>query len=125
MKSIKTIIITAALAVFGGLALAPTATVAAYNPLEGACSQGSQSELCTKKDEELEPVLKTVINVLLYIIGAVSVLVIIIAGISYATSGGDSGKVTKAKNTLLYAVVGLLVAFFAFAIVNWVLDRFK
>ena len=43
----------------------------------------------------------------------------------YATSTGDSGKVTRAKNTLTYAIVGLVVAFLAYAIVFWVLGLFK
>ena len=59
--------------------------------------------------------------VLLFIIGAISVIMLIIGGIRYTLSGGDSGNVTAAKNTILYAIIGLVVAFLAFAIVNWVL----
>lgn len=62
-----------------------------------------------------------VVNILLFIIGAVSVIMLIIGGIKYTISGGDTGQVTSAKNTILYAVIGLVVAFLAFAIVNWVL----
>ena len=65
----------------------------------------------------------TIVNILLFIIGAVSVIMLIIGGIKYTVSGGDSGQVTSAKNTILYAVIGLVVAFLAFAIVNWVLGR--
>lgn len=63
----------------------------------------------------------TIVNVLLFIIGAISVIMLIIGGIRYTISNGDSGAVTSAKNTILYAIVGLAIAFFAFAIVNWVL----
>lgn len=63
----------------------------------------------------------TIVNVLLFIIGAISVIMLIIGGIRYTLSGGDSGNVTAAKNTILYAIVGLIIAFLAFAIVNWVL----
>jgi len=49
---------------------------------------------------------------------------IIFAGILYTTSAGDASKVTRAKNTLTYSIVGLLLAFLAFAIVNWVLKLF-
>lgn len=63
----------------------------------------------------------TIVNVLLFIIGAISVIMLIIGGIRYTVSGGDSSAVTAAKNTILYAIVGLVVAFLAFAIVNWVL----
>lgn len=63
----------------------------------------------------------TIVNVLLFIIGAISVIMLIIGGIRYTISNGDTGAVTSAKNTILYAVVGLIIAFLAFAIVNWVL----
>ena len=62
-----------------------------------------------------------IVNILLYVIGAVAVLVIIIGGIMYAVSAGDPGKAKKAKDTILYAVVGLAVAMLAYAIVNFVI----
>ena len=43
-------------------------------------------------------------------------------GIRYTTSGGNANSVTAAKNTILYAVIGLIVAILAYAIVNWVID---
>ena len=49
---------------------------------------------------------------------------LIIGGIRYTVSGGDSGAVTSAKNTILYAVVGIIVAVLAYAIVNFVLTSF-
>lgn len=64
------------------------------------------------------------LDIVYFIAGAAAVIVIIFAGIMYVTSSGDAGRVAKAKNTLLYSVVGLIVAFLAFAIVNWVLDVF-
>jgi hypothetical protein len=67
-------------------------------------------------------VITTVINTMLYIIGAVSVIMLIYGGIRYTTSGGNANSVTAAKNTILYAIIGLVVAIFAYAIVNWVLD---
>lgn len=63
----------------------------------------------------------TIVNILLFIIGAISVIMLIYGGIRYTISGGDSSAVTAAKNTILYAIVGLIVAFLAYAIVNWVL----
>lgn len=65
-------------------------------------------------------VITTIVNILLYVIGIISVIMLIIGGIRYAISGGDSGQVTSAKNTILYAIIGLVVAIFAYAIVNWV-----
>lgn len=63
----------------------------------------------------------TVVNVLLFIIGAISVIMLIWGGIRYTTSAGNSNNVTAAKNTIMYAIIGLVIAFLAFAIVNWVL----
>jgi len=63
----------------------------------------------------------TIVNILLFVIGAISVIMLIIGGIKYTVSNGDSSQVTSAKNTILYAIVGLVIAFLAFAAVNWVL----
>ena len=66
-------------------------------------------------------ILSTVSNTLLFVVGALSVIMIIWGGLRYAISGGNSSSVTAAKNTIMYAIVGLIVAFLAFAAVNWVL----
>lgn len=63
----------------------------------------------------------TIVNVLLFIIGAICVIMLIWGGIRYTTSAGNSSSVTAAKNTIMYAIIGLVIAFLAFAIVNWVL----
>lgn len=63
----------------------------------------------------------TVVNILLFIIGAICVIMLIWGGIRYTTSAGNSASVTAAKNTIMYAIIGLIIAFLAFAIVNWVL----
>jgi hypothetical protein len=66
----------------------------------------------------------TITNVLLFIIGAISVIMIIIGGLRYIVSGGDASKVSGAKNTILYAVVGIVVAILAYAIINFVIGSF-
>jgi hypothetical protein len=63
-----------------------------------------------------------VVNILLYVVGLLSVIMIIVGGIRYVISGGNSAAVSAAKNTVLYAIVGLVVAFLAYAIINFVLD---
>ena len=68
-------------------------------------------------------VFSTIANVLLYIIAAISVIMLIIGGVRYTISQGDSSAVTSAKNTILYAVIGLIVAVLAYAIVNFVLTN--
>ena len=67
-------------------------------------------------------VFKQVTNTILYIVGIIAVIMLIIGGIRYVTSGGDAKKVTDAKNTVLYAIIGLVIAFLAFAIVNFVVS---
>lgn len=69
-------------------------------------------------------IFKTITNVLLFIIGAISVIMLIIGGIRYTISSGDSAAVTSAKNTILYAIVGIIVALLSYAIVNFVLGSF-
>lgn len=67
-------------------------------------------------------VFTTIVNVLLFIIGAVSVIMLIYGGIRYTTSGGNANSVTAAKNTIMYAIIGLVIAIFAFAIINWIVN---
>lgn len=67
-------------------------------------------------------VFKQVTNTILYIVGIIAVIMLIIGGIRYITSGGDAKKVTDAKNTVLYAIIGLVIALLAFAIVNFVIS---
>jgi len=68
-----------------------------------------------------DSIFNTIVNIMLFLIGAISVIMLIIGGIRYTISAGDSGNVTAAKNTIMYAIIGLIIAFLAFAIVNWVL----
>ena len=67
-------------------------------------------------------VFKQVTNTILYIVGVIAVIMLIIGGIKYVVSGGDAKKVTDAKNTVLYAIIGLVICFLAFAIVNFVIS---
>lgn len=64
------------------------------------------------------------INMLLAAVGVLSVVMLIWGGILYTTSAGNNDKVKSAKNTILYAVIGLVVALFAFAITQWVVATF-
>ncbi len=72
-------------------------------------------------EDQLFPAIQGILNAVFTIIGVVSVIMIILGGISYATSQGDPGKVKKGKDTILYGIIGLVVALLAFAIVNFVL----
>ena len=61
-------------------------------------------------------------NTVLYVVGIISVIMLIWGGLRYILSGGDSKKVTDAKNTIMYAIIGLIIAILSFAIVNFVIN---
>lgn len=123
MKYIKGGIL-AGLLVLGVVSVSVPVDVSAVNVIADQCASNPDSAICKDAGATPENLIATIVNVLLFIIGAISVLMIIIGGILYAVSAGDSGQVTKAKNTILYAVVGLVIAFLAYAIVNFVVLRF-
>ena len=75
----------------------------------------------TKGDDSLMGRLNIIINVALGVIGVLAVVVIIIGGFQYTTSQGDPGRTKKAKDTIMYGIIGLVVALLAFSIVNFVL----
>jgi hypothetical protein len=72
-----------------------------------------------------DDLLKNALNLTYFLAGVIAVIVIIVAGLMYATSSGDSGRVAKAKNLLTYAIVGLVVVVSAFVITNFVVGRFQ
>lgn len=61
---------------------------------------------------------------MLFLVGAVSVIMVVVGGLRYVISGGNSASVGAAKNTILYAIVGLVIALLAYAIVNFVIGSF-
>ena len=67
--------------------------------------------------------IQNVINALLFVVGSAAVIVIVIAGFRMVTANGDSQAVAKARSSIIYAVVGIVVAVSAYAIVNFVLDQ--
>ncbi len=101
----------------------------APNALAVDCSgtsvlSGAQCAKSSDQRGDIRKLIEIATNVLLFIIGAVAVIMIIIGGLRYTTSNGDSGQVTSAKNTILYGVIGLVVALLAYAIVNFVVSAF-
>jgi hypothetical protein len=71
----------------------------------------------------VDNIIHLVINIFSLIVGVVSVIMIIIGGLKYITSGGDSGNITGAKNTILYAIIGLVVVALAQVVVRFVLAK--
>lgn len=80
----------------------------------------SSSDPCSATD--LNSTIRTVINGITFVVGLIAVIMIVIGGIFYAISAGDPGKVKKAKDTIMYGIIGLIVALLAFAIINFVLQ---
>lgn len=92
------------------------------NSAQGKDQQGDAATLFGDGGEG--GIFRTVTNVLLFLIGAISVIMLIVGGIRYVVSGGDSSAVQGAKNTILYAIVGVVVAILSYAVVNFVIGSF-
>lgn len=135
MNTFKQTILSSLLALAAVLGLAASSVpVYATSPADqiqsgvNAADSNKGAQTCgpegNKRKCNLGDSIQTVINILLFIIGVVSVIMIIIGGIRYTISNGDSSQITSAKNTILYAVIGLVVALLAYAIVNFVVTQF-
>ena len=75
--------------------------------------------------QDLPDIITTIINVMLFIAGALAVIMIIYGGIRYITAHGDEKQVKVAKDTIVYSVVGLIIAIIAYALVTFIFNRFK
>lgn len=102
--------------------------------IQGCLSQGTALDAsgngnsCNPADTgqattNINGIIKTVINIFSIIVGVVAVIMIIIGGLRYITSGGDSNNVSGAKNTIIYAIIGLVVVALAQFIVQFVLNK--
>lgn len=90
----------------------------------GAVNKGATINSCAESGENnFGGLAKRIINIFSIVVGAVSVIMIIIGGFRYIISGGDSAGVTGAKNTILYAIVGLIIVIFAQVIIRFVLTN--
>ena len=75
--------------------------------------------------QDLPDVITTIINVMLFIAGALAVIMIIYGGIRYITAHGDEKQVKVAKDTIVYSVTGLIIAILAYALVTFIFNTFK
>ncbi len=119
MKRIIKLLLPSILMIFAfcAFSFAPVSALTLQEGAEAARCDGCPSELFGDMG-----VFKQITNTILYIVGIIAVIMLIIGGIKYVVSGGDSKKVTDAKNTVLYAIIGLVICFLAFAIVNFVIS---
>ena len=86
-------------------------------------SQGTCASTTASGTTAINNIISTVINLFSVIVGVIAVIMIIYAGLRYITSGGDSAKITSAKNTIVYAIIGLIVVALAQFIVKFVLAK--
>lgn len=120
VKKMSQIVTSAAVAatVFSGRVMAATtATNPAQAGAEAARGDGMPAELIGS-----DGVFTKITNTILFAVGIISVIMLIYGGFRYIISGGDSKKVTDAKNTIMYAIIGLIISILSFAIVNFVIN---
>jgi len=129
MKKMTQIIVSSLMA-FGLVSLFAM-PVLAYDPIgdSAACKSDNPPDVCkdlgvANGKDAVSSTVQNVIDILFYVIGVIAVIMIIIGGIKYVTSNGDSSSISSAKNTILYAVVGLVVALMSYGIVKFVLNQF-
>lgn len=130
IKKIKMYIMAAMLAGVVAMPLVVSAGASAQGGLEptkcGADFEINRTD-CPPQDADAEQkvnnMIKLAVNMFSVLVGVVSVVMIIVGGLKYITSGGESANITSAKNTILYAVIGLVVVALAQIIVRFVLSR--
>ncbi len=109
---------------FAGTTTPPATPAAAATPQSTVCdSIGSGTDCGSSKGTDLTSVIKLAVNILSVVAGLVAVIMIIVAGMKYMTSGGDSGKVSSAKMSLVYAIIGLIIVVLSQFIVQFVIGK--
>ena len=102
-------------------ALLPSAvSYAACSSIGNAIGEGANAAANAGKN--VGAIASQIVNIFSIVVGAISVIMIIYGGFRYITSGGDSGRVGNAKNTLIYAVIGLIIVVLAQLIVHFVIN---
>lgn len=106
------------------LALFVTPSVKAAEPTDAACTGVAVTGVnCGEGEEGLTSTIEAVINILLFVIGAGAVVMLVIGALRYTLSAGDAQAAASAKNTIMYAIIGIIVAVLAFAIANYIFDQ--
>ena len=122
MKAIlKNLMIVSAFAL-GFVGLVGVPAVSALTPKDEV-NKGITAAGGTATTTSLPTLIENIISVLLFVAGAVAVIMIILGGIRYITSNGDQAQVKAAKDTIMYAIIGLIVAILAYAIVKFIVSK--
>jgi hypothetical protein len=120
--AVFTVLFAMTLAVAGS-ALAGVDVAAACDMANPSVSTGAECARGNGQPSQLVGdggVFNRITSILLFVVGAVAVIMLIFGGIRYIVSGGDQANVTAAKNTILYAIIGIIVALLAYAAVKFV-----
>lgn len=120
-----TLLVVLGLGTTFAFAAAPSAYADAKSEICSGVGAATGSTGCKppEKSPTIDGLIKTIVNVLSWVVGVLAVIMIIYAGFQYVTSGGDSGKISNAKNTLIYAIIGIVIVAFSQAIVLFVLSK--
>lgn len=119
-KLLKATVIIAALLFVNVAILAPSPTYAANDVCNSKVPASVKKAAgCKGNSDDLQKNITNILNAIIGIAGLVAVVFVVIGGIQYMTSTGDAAKVQKAKNTILYALIGLVICALAFAITNF------
>jgi hypothetical protein len=126
MKQIVSTIILMVAVLGGSLAVANSQPAHAINVFDQCSSSGKDSSVCKAAGtDSATGLIKTVIDTMLLLLGSIAVVMIVIGGIRYTTSNGEASQVQAAKNTIMYAIVGLAIAILSYSIVNFVVGTLK
>lgn len=127
MKAKLTAILALLALTITGPALVPSGAVyadckdtASKQEVIDSIGQAGQGEC---DDNGVSKIVNTIVTILSFVAGAAAVIMIIVSGFKYITSGGDSGKVSSAKNTLIYAMIGIAIAVLAQVVVRFVITQ--
>lgn len=111
----------AAVAASGILGLPVNAVSCPDGTTQAGSEKDTLAECNVSDDTSLMNTVTNLIRVALSVLGLVAVAVVILGAVQFMTASGDPGKVKKAKDTILYGVIGLVVAILAYAIVNFII----
>lgn len=133
IKKIKNFLTTISASVLFLVPVTAPAVVYAADEITGPLCSGANLEFeldsssaeCEQDapTQKVQDLIKLVINVFSLVVGIVAVIMIIYGGLKYITSGGEGSNISAAKNTILYAIIGLVVVALAQIIVRFVLSR--
>ena len=123
-SKITTIIIAIALFLIPSIAFLSTTPTHAANSICGQSGVSKEIQAangCDGEGDNLGAAVTSIINTVIGVLGIVATIFILTGGINYMTSNGEATKIEKAKKTILWATIGLVIAALTFVIVNFVI----